>query len=82
MAAIAADRNSVRAAATMVGTGMVMVTARAAVAVATATMIVSVAAATMKTTAATAPVGGHKQQLTKYREENVVAKATAAVRRR
>jgi len=38
-------------------------------------------AATMKTTAATAPAGGNKQQSTKYREENVAAKATAAVRR-
>jgi hypothetical protein len=36
----------------------------------------------MKTTVATALTGGggHKQQLTKYREENVAAKATAAVR--
>jgi len=56
-------------------------TARAAVAVATAMAIVTTMAATMKTMAATAPVWGNKQQSTKYREENVVAKATAAVRR-
>ena len=43
--------------------------------------IVTAVAAEMKTTAATAPAGGTNNNQLKYSEENVAAKATAAVRR-